>query len=187
MTSIPWLLPGIVAAVAVAMLVSIRVAAALRTDRRAATFLVTAVGLVAAATLTPTRLLLDYGYRGSGVCDLTRFDLPRLDEWLSLGDPALNVLLFVPLGAALGCLPRTGRTAAAIAAAALFPFVIELVQLLVKPLGRGCQSGDVVANLLGLLVGFASARVIIVGARRRSRAGSAGQSAPSDPGSGAPS
>ena len=167
MTSIPWLLPGVVAALTMAVLLSTRMAALLRTDRRSATLLMTAAGVVAAATLTPTRLRLDYGYPGSGVCDLSRFGPPRIDERLLLGDPALNVLLFVPLGAAIAFLPRTRRTAAVVVAAVASPFIIELVQLVVTPLGRGCQSGDVVDNLTGLVIGILGGTAVIAASRRR--------------------
>jgi glycopeptide antibiotics resistance protein len=112
-------------------------------------------------------LRLDYGYSGSGVCDLSRLGPPRIDEWLLLGDPALNVLLFVPLGVAIAFLPRTRRTAGVVVVAAASPFVIELVQLAVKPLGRGCQSGDVVDNLMGLVLGILGGTAVIAASRRR--------------------
>jgi hypothetical protein len=165
--SIPWLLPGALVAFVLAVLLSARVAGLLGTDWRVSILLVAAAGLVVVATLTPTSLMLDYGYRGSGVCDLSRYDPPRLDEWLALDDPALNVVLFVPLGAAIACLPRTRRTLVVIAAAVASPFVIELIQLAVEPLGRGCQSEDVVDNLLGLAIGLAGGTVVVAVGRRQ--------------------
>ena len=38
----------------------------------------------------------------------------------------------------------------------MLPASIELIQLLVPPLGRECQSADVIDNLTGLVVGLAA-------------------------------
>jgi hypothetical protein len=40
-------------------------------------------------------------------------------------------------------------------AAIALPFVIEIIQLLAPVLARGCQSSDVIDNLIGLSIGFA--------------------------------
>lgn len=62
-----------------------------------------------------------------------------------------NVILFLPLGfmSALVSRPR-----AALIAAAITPFVIEGLQSGL-PLGRACDVMDVLANLLGVGLGFA--------------------------------
>lgn len=173
MNNIPWLPPGMLLSLVVAALASARVARALRSSRWAAVFLVASAGLVIVATLTPTRALLEDGFRGSGVCDLRRFGPPSIREWLSLGDPALNVILYVPLGLAIASLRPGRRLVAVFAAAAASPILIEGIQLYVRQLGRGCQSGDVFDNLLGLTVG------LVVGGLVHLAAGSLGE--PSDP------
>lgn len=166
MNNIPWLLPGAGLSLLLAIAVGPRLAGTLRTGAGPAIFLVAAIGLILAATLTPTQLRLEFGFSGSGVCDLSRFGPPPIREWLSWRDPGLNVLLFIPLGVALAGLPGPGRTLALAAAAAALPIAIEVVQLVVPTLGRGCQSGDVFDNLTGLAIGLVIGAVI----RRLARA-----------------
>ena len=50
------------------------------------------------------------------------------------------------------------------------PFLIEAVQLVATPLGRVCQSGDVVDNLTGLVIGLVAAAAYLRLRRGRSRA-----------------
>lgn len=100
---------------------------------------------------------LSYGALGSGTCDLSRMRLAGPADLLTLNDIGLNVLLFVPLGVVLGLTRRSRYGAAAIVAAVALPFAIETIQLLVLPLDRACQSGDVIDNLTGLLIGLATA------------------------------
>jgi glycopeptide antibiotics resistance protein len=70
-------------------------------------------------------------------------------------ETSLNVLLVVPLGLALGALPGSPRAAVLIVGAFLLPVAIELFQLAVPALGRGCQSADVIDNTMGLVIGLA--------------------------------
>jgi glycopeptide antibiotics resistance protein len=86
--------------------------------------------------------------------DLARFD-----------DVAQNVLLFVPLGAIIASLGSRRISLTLLGAAIALPFVIELTQLVVRPLDRSCQSADVFDNLTGLLIGYAV--IAIVRAARR--------------------
>jgi glycopeptide antibiotics resistance protein len=65
-----------------------------------------------------------------------------------------NVLLFIPLGAAIAFVPRSRRKVLLVAGGLTVPFVIEGLQLLVPALGRGCESADVFDNLLGLVIGL---------------------------------
>jgi hypothetical protein len=155
MSNLPLLLPGTLLGFVLGLVVAAPLAASLGVRRPVAVFLVTAIALVVAATLTPTRLALDLGFQGSGVCDLRRWGLPTVREWRTLGDPALNVLLFAPLGLAVASLAHTRRTLAILALAVASPVAIEIVQLVLRPLGRGCQSVDVVDNLAGLVTGLA--------------------------------
>ena len=83
-----------------------------------------------------------------------------------------NVILFVPLGLAIGLLGRSAVTARLLVAALASPVVIEAIQSLAPMLGRGCQSRDVVDNLLGLGIGLvlgALLSVVRAGRTRRSR------------------
>ena len=68
--------------------------------------------------------------------------------------------MFIPLGFAIAMVPRSRRKAAVLAAAVALPFVIEATQLVVTPLGRACQSADVVDNLTGLVLGLVAGAVV---------------------------
>ncbi len=67
-----------------------------------------------------------------------------------LADFALNVLLFVPLGAALAWAGERGRTA--LGTGALLSLGIEIAQLAIP--GRDSSLSDVVSNTIGSLVGW---------------------------------
>jgi VanZ family protein len=122
--------------------------------------LILALGVIASATLTPSREALRFGADGSGTCDLTRIGLAPLSEVLALKDAGFNVLLYLPLGVAMGSLPRRRSTAGLwVLALGLAP-AAELTQLLVTPLDRACQSSDVIDNLTGLVLGLAAATAI---------------------------
>ena len=112
------------------------------------------VGLIASATLTPSRAALLRGATGSGQCDFGSIALPSLSDLLTIGDPAFNVLLYLPLGLAVGLLPRSRLQIVGIAFAAALPFAIETVQLIALRLDRACQTDDVINNLVGLALGL---------------------------------
>ena len=151
---LPWFLPGAAVSLAVALLVGGRVSRALSAHRAVASFLVLALGLILSATLTPVNGHLELDAVAAGSCDLSRIGPPPLGLFRSLNDASLNVLLFAPLGFAIAFLPRSRRTAAVLLAAIALPFAIETTQLLVTALARGCESADVVDNLLGLVAGL---------------------------------
>ena len=132
----------------------------LGTSRLVAWGLVAGIGLVIAATPTPGAEAIVHGTSGSGQCDLSRMTLVPLREILELDETGMNVLLFAPLGLALGLLPRSRGKASLILAAIALPFVVEGIQLVVTPLGRQCQSADVIDNLTGLVVGLLGGIVI---------------------------
>jgi glycopeptide antibiotics resistance protein len=117
--------------------------------------LLVSLGLILSATITPLRDAVEIGTVGAAGCDLSRVGLARIHEILQFGDTGLNILLFVPLGVAIGLLPRSCQKIGIIAGAFLLPFAIEIFQLLVPVLHRGCQSADVADNLTGLLIGLA--------------------------------
>lgn len=153
---LPWFLPGAFISVIVGLLVAPTVARALHTGRGPAWLLVSGLGIVLAATLTPLGVDSEVPAR---VCDFSRLGIAPIGEFLVIDDASLNVALFIPLGIALGLLTGSGRKWIVVAGAILLPFVIETLQLLAPALSRGCQSADVVDNLTGLVVGMIAATV----------------------------
>lgn len=154
--NVPWFLPGVVVAVILGALTQRRLAQALAIEPSRAASLVACVGLIVAATLTPLRLTLESGAAGSGQCDMSRLGLPSFEEVTRLGasDIGPNVLLFIPLGLVLGSSPRSWQKMWLILAAIVAPVLIEWTQMVLPALGRGCESADVVDNLLGLALGL---------------------------------
>ena len=146
-----WFWPGVGITLVVGVALGGRVGTALGLRRASATLLLLGFGLIVSATLTPSREALAFGTTGSGTCDLSRIGLAPLRQLIRFGDPALNVFLYIPLGAAIGLASRS-RIALAIGAAVM-PFAIEATQLTVTWLDRACQSSDVSDNLTGLVVG----------------------------------
>src|SRR4051794_26841225 len=149
-----WFWPGVAITIVVAVALAGRVARRLATSRLVGLLLLFGFGLIVSATLTPSREALRFGAVGTGTCDLSRFGPPTLGDILQLKDPAFNILLYVPLGAAVALLRggRPRRTLLLIAI--LMPAAIELTQLEVRPLGRACQGSDIFDNLTGLFVGL---------------------------------
>ena len=168
--NVPWFFPGVAIALVVGILGATRVARILSTSRPVAGLLLASAGVIVAATLTPFR---DAFLPGTVAlpCDFSRVGLAPLAELTSRNDTSLNVLLFVPLGIALGLVPNSARKLAVAAMAFAMPFVIELTQLLVPLLARGCQSADVIDNLTGLVLGLALGSPVgwLLGTRRSKR------------------
>lgn len=121
--------------------------------------LMLAIGVVLSATVTPGQDALSNGSAAPGSCDLTRFGLPTWNQLTVASDVALNVLLFVPLGLAVGLLPASPARRPAVLLAYALPVAIEAVQFALPPLGRACQGGDIVDNVTGLTVGILAAVV----------------------------
>jgi glycopeptide antibiotics resistance protein len=154
----PWFLPGVMLAIVVGAIAARPLARALSTRPAVAWLLITSLGIALAATLTPQTLA--GATTSSGTCDLARIGLAPWDELLAVSDSSLNVLLFVPLGLAIGLLPRSRRRTMVAGAALLLPVAIEATQVLVPALHRICQSADVVDNLLGLAIGLGAGIVV---------------------------
>jgi VanZ like family len=152
---VPLFLPGLGASLVVAFILGGAVRRTLGAGPLLSWALIVSLGLILSTTITPTQEAIQVGPTGMAGCDLSRMGLARLHEVLEFGDTGLNVLLFVPLGAAIGLLPRSRRKAAIVVAAFALPFAIERVQLLAPLLHRGCQSADVIDNLTGLAIGLA--------------------------------
>jgi hypothetical protein len=163
-----WFWPGVVVAVIVAAAASGWLGRVLRLPRAVAFGLVFSLGLIAAATLTPSREALLFGIPGPGTCDLSGF-LPSLGDLRSFNDTSLNVFLYIPLGFTVGIAAATRRTLVPVLVSVALPFalppVIEGIQLVATPLGRSCQSVDVGNNLTGLVAGLTVAAIAAVGGR----------------------
>ncbi len=166
LAAIPWFWPVTAATVAVAALASGPVARSLGTTRRHAFFLLVSVGGIVALTLTPA------GHAGGRACFLSSPGSISIGEFWPLTERGLNVVLFMPLGVALGLVPRSRVKAEAVLLAALSPVMIESTQYLVRGLGRACEGTDVVDNLTGLGVGLLIAGLVGLGMRGRARDGS---------------
>jgi len=146
--------PGVFLTTVLAAILGGRVARRLRTVAPVGFLLVFGIGLIVSATLTPSRDALRFGALGNPTCDTTRIGLVPLDAVLHFRDPAFNLALYLPLGLAIGLLPGGRARRGLIAFGLLLSPAIELTQLVVRPLGRACQTSDMSDNLTGLLVGL---------------------------------
>ncbi len=154
------------------MLASGRVGAWLRIHRLLAAFLLFSLGIILVGTLTPIAADEMVPPELRDTCDFSRTSRATPADLACAGDVVINILMFIPLGFAIGTLSWTWRKVAVIVAAIALPFAIESVQLLVLQLGRGCQAADVVDNLTGLLIGvFAGIPVSLWPTSPRRRAG----------------
>ena len=167
-----WFWPGVATSIVLGIVLSRRIARALKVRRTVAMTLLLSLGLIASATLTPSREAVRFGTIGSGSCDLGRIGPASLAELLAFGDPTLNVLLFIPLGVVIGLFPASRRKVVLVVAALALPFAIETIQLLARGLDRACQSSDVSDNLTGLVIGLVVGLVVGVVARRRAQSAS---------------
>lgn len=151
---LPWLVPGIAIAIVVSIVGSDSVGRWLGIRRFVAWFLLFSVGVILSGTLSPLAGVEAVGDGAARTCDLTRTWLASEAEIVNGPDVALNVMLFIPVGLALGTSRISWRTALVLLIAITIPFAIESTQLLVTSLHRACQSADVVDNLTGLTVGL---------------------------------
>ena len=163
----PTMLPAGVLALVLATLVCRRVARRLKTEPGVAWLLVAGLGGVLALTIAPSREALTVGVTGPVTCDFSRFGPASLSVYAQMDDPFLNVMMFVPLGLAIGLLPPGRQKLVIAVAAALLPVAIETTQALIVGMGRACESGDVFDNVFGLLIGLAIGLAAITALRRR--------------------
>ncbi len=151
---VAWFWPGVVITIILSVILSAPIGRALRVRRSVVMTLLLGFGLIVAATLTPSREALRFGAVGSGTCDLSRIGLASWSDLFPPGDPTFNVLLYIPLGVAIGLWPRSRIKVALIVGAVALPIVIETIQLVATSLDRACQGADVSDNLTGLLIGL---------------------------------
>jgi hypothetical protein len=166
---LPWFLPGLAITTGIAFAIAGRVARRLRIERWIAFLLLMSVGAVLAATIPPDADGFNGRPSAPGRCEFGRIGLAPLSQYLRLGETSLNVILFVPLGLAVGLLGRSPATARVLAAVLALPLAIEAIQSLVPMLGRGCESRDIVDNLLGLGIGLAAGVLLSVVRAGRTR------------------
>lgn len=176
---LPWMLPAGAVALVAAVLAGNQIARVLRARRAIATFLVLCLGAIASATLTPLGAASALAPSLPAACDFSRLELAPLAQLRGVNDTSLNIALFVPLGIAVALLPRSWRTLAVVVGAISLPVAIELVQLVVRPLGRGCESADVIDNLTGLAVGLTAGILVrVLGTFVASRSAGSARRAP---------
>ena len=150
---LPFVAAALIATVVAAIVLAPRLARRLGTAESVARLLVFGFGFALSWTLLPDAEGLQ-GMGSDGVCNTDRVGLIPWHELTSLNEHSLNVALFVPLGIAVGLLPLTRAAAFVALAAVSLTFIIEAVQLLVRALGRGCETADIFDNLLGLAIGI---------------------------------
>jgi hypothetical protein len=152
--NVPYFLPLLAISLGIGLLVARRLGERLSTRSGIAFLLVASLGLVVAATLTP-HVGGSSGERvAAGWCDLSRVGFAPLGTLLRVNAVSLNVLLFVPLGLAIGLLPRTRARRYLIVGGFALPVVVEATQSLITVLGRGCESADVFDNAMGMAIGL---------------------------------
>jgi hypothetical protein len=159
-SSLPGLLPGVVVALVVSLVACRSLGRWLGVRSSVAWLLLFVAGVILAATLSPLDLMGEYDYGIRGACDLSRTVPASLADVQTGRDVAGNIVIFIPLGLAIGVAPWSRRKVALLLLAIAMPFAIETVQLIATPLGRSCQSSDVVDNLTGLVVGVAAGAVL---------------------------
>ncbi len=147
------LVPGVIVSLFVSLALARRLGRMLGVGPLLGFGLVVSLGIVLSATVTPSHDALAHDMLGTGMCDLTRDGLPSWNQLAWPGEILLNILLFLPFGIAIGLCPPSRTKLAFVALAFVLPFAIEVVQLIAVPLGRMCQSGDVIDNLTGLTLG----------------------------------
>lgn len=152
--NVPYFLPLLAVWLAFGLLVGRGIGRRLGTRSGVAFLLLAALGLVIAATLTPHAGSSSGELVAAGWCDLSRIGFAPLETLLRVNVVSLNVLLFVPLGMAIGLLPRTRARTYLIVGGFALPVLIEATQSLVTVLGRGCESADVFDNAMGFAIGL---------------------------------
>lgn len=157
-TPLPWLLPGSAASLVISLLASGPVGRWLGARRSVAGLMLLTIGIILSGTVTP--LARDFVEGEPSGCDLTRIRPATLAEIFGPSDVLGNIVMFVPLGFAVGLIPGSRRKAAVVVGVVALPFVVELVQLVATRLNRGCESADVVDNLTGLVIGLGAGFVV---------------------------
>jgi hypothetical protein len=127
----------------------------LNVRRSIAWVLLFSVGVILSSTLSP----LESGGAAppdqARTCDLSRTWPASFSDVARGEDVAINILMFIPLGFAVGNAPLSRRKVLVLLAGMTLPIAIEALQLGVTTLDRACQGADVADNLTGLALGAA--------------------------------
>ena len=153
-TRLPWVAPSVALTLVLSIAGSGPIAAWLGVRRAVGWVLLMTTGVILAGTLTPLGPEYRADPSSDRSCDFSRIGLAGAADLTRPTDVLLNILMFIPLGFAIALAPWSPRKAALLAGATALPFLIELVQLVVSPIARGCQTADVTDNLTGLVIGF---------------------------------
>lgn len=148
--ALPYLLPGLVVAILVGWAV-----------RRWAGFGWAAVGWLVWAVLLTVLAVDPSGGTVRHACQLRRWVPLAPQHWFEASSDALNIWVFVVLGALAAW---TSRPRLFLLLGAALPFAFEAIQSF---LSRDCTSYDVANNLVGIVVGLclgAGARLVVRGA-----------------------
>lgn len=177
-----WTIGGCLAAAAVALIVSDRVARATGLSRWSATAYVALTGAVIAATISPrsrndTYFVFVTPRRSCELIPVHR----ELSAVVTSAEWQFNLLLFVPLGVLAGRATRAGARRALVLLGMGLPIVVEVVQYVLPRLYRVCQGLDVATNWLGLVAGYALAAVVSLSSRRRDDEPTRAESSSNDP------
>jgi glycopeptide antibiotics resistance protein len=162
----PPILPGLIVSLLVATALATRAGRWLGCSAVHAWLLLVSFGVILAITLTPSAWVLDGGAIETITCDLSRIGPASWQVYRHLGDPTLNVLMFIPLGLALGALRRRPHRTALVVLAFALPWAIETTQAFAVFLDRACQAGDVFDNSAGLAIGLAAGWIVATLLRR---------------------
>jgi glycopeptide antibiotics resistance protein len=163
LTFIPGFMPGVLVSGIAGVFMAPAFGRWLGTTTLRAWLVLIGFGIVVSATLTP---LSEGQPLPMGACDFSRMHIAPLADLLRVSSSSLNVLLLVPLGVAVGLLPPGRRTTGVVIIALAMPFLVEVTQSLVPALGRGCQTADMVDNLLGVVIGLAAGWLLSATASR---------------------
>ena len=148
---LPWLGPSIALALVVSIATSGRIARWLGVPGVVSWVLIISFGVILAGTVTPLGLEYRAELQSARSCDFSRIGPVDISVLTRPSDALFNILMFIPMGIAIGLAPSSVPKAAS----ALLSRLIEATQLSVSALGRSCQSADVADNLTGLVVGLA--------------------------------
>jgi hypothetical protein len=118
----------------------------------------TSLTVIVALTLSPAGPFPDVGFV-PGFCETRQWGPGSFEDLTTIGEPSLNVVLFVPLGVSVA-FHRGSIRLLTLVASALLPIAIELAQLKLPALGRYCDSMDIADNELGLLLGLGAGAIL---------------------------